>query len=298
MHQQKIKFSLNRRSAHLVSMNDDLLAIAFGTRAGASVRPGRVPRTAGTFDTWLRAVALGSHGCYAAATTELDGLRRTGSDAVLRSLASSTRASHLRQSGRHALARRYDGVALWFATDAGSDPVTRAAALDALIGLAADSLGVAELDLADRLLARAAAGLALLDEDAAWIWTGRVRLRHLWVRAETALYRGDPATARAHLAARNDLLRDCPSPRHRLKTDLLVAATSAAAGDFAEASLVASGCADTARAYRQLPLEWAATSLLVGIEAGAATGGTDSAADTEARLRADLNARGGAFATR
>lgn len=59
----------------------------------------------------LAAIVLGARGRYAAATTILDRLRREP-DPVVASLAGSTLASHRRQLGGHAAARKLDGAAL------------------------------------------------------------------------------------------------------------------------------------------------------------------------------------------
>ncbi|GAA1455834.1 hypothetical protein [Williamsia maris] len=274
-------------------MNDHLQAVAFGSRPGSAHAPTRAAYGDASVDSWMRAVAAGARGHYAAASAELDHLCASTTGRTVRSLASSTRASHLRQAGRHAAARRYDGEALWWSAGGVADTMTRAATLDALIGLAADSLGTAHFDLADRLLARCAGPLALVDDDEGWIWSGRLRLRHLWVRTESALYRGDAHRARETMADREELLRACPSVRHRIKTELIAAATSAATGDTGEATRAATDCAEAARTHDQLPLEWAATALLVGI--GASGGRDESLVASEARLRAELNARGGGF---
>ncbi|MBJ7291039.1 hypothetical protein [Williamsia sp.] len=273
-------------------MNDDLQDVAFGSRPGFAMPPGRTGDGGAGIDSWMRAVASGARGHYAAASAELDRACGSTANPAVRSLASSTRASHLRQAGRHAAARRHDGEALRWVADPASDAVSRAAALDALIGLAADSLGTAQFDLADRLLARCEDSLARIDDDP-WIWTGRLRLRHLWVRTESALYRGDARRAHEQMLDGRDLIDACPSVRHRIKTDLIAAATSAATGDSVVAIRAASGCADAARTHGQLPLEWAATSLLVGI--GAASDGSGALVASEARLRTELNARGGGF---
>ncbi|GAA3538530.1 hypothetical protein GCM10022222_22660 [Amycolatopsis ultiminotia] len=73
---------------------------ALGAFAGASPR-----------HRLLAAIVLGAQGRYAAATTILDSLRR-GRDPLVASLAASTLASHRRQLGGHAAARKLDGAAL------------------------------------------------------------------------------------------------------------------------------------------------------------------------------------------
>src|SRR4029078_5358283 len=82
---------------------------------------------------------------------ELDAIDRVPGGPVP-SLALSTRASFLRQLGRHVDARGWEGRVL---AGAGGNADARA---DALIGLAADALGVGRFALSARLLARAGDG--------------------------------------------------------------------------------------------------------------------------------------------
>ena len=103
----------------------------------------------------------------------------------LASLAHSTRASFLRQLGWHARARRWDGRAVALA---GEDSEAGA---DALIGLAADALGVGRFPASAAALARAA---DLLTGAA----PARLPVRLAWVSAELAMARGDGATAVGH----------------------------------------------------------------------------------------------------
>ena len=124
---------------------------AFGSRPGTWPLP-----TATTpHQLWLRAVAAGGQGRYGSAYA------RPGVAACVRwpagplaSLAHSTQGSFLRQLGWHTLARGWDGRALALA---GDDPEARA---DALVGLAADALGVGRFAAAATLLTRADAALA------------------------------------------------------------------------------------------------------------------------------------------
>ena len=125
---------------------------------------------------WLRAVAAGGQGRYGSAYRDLAVLRRSGPAGRLVSLAHSTQGSFLRQLGWHTLARGWDGRALALA---GADPEARA---DALIGLAADALGVGRFAAAATLLTRAdpvlASGPTVPD---------RLPVRRRWVAAELAM---------------------------------------------------------------------------------------------------------------
>ncbi|MFT3899470.1 MAG: hypothetical protein QM728_04380 [Gordonia sp. (in: high G+C Gram-positive bacteria)] len=227
---------------------------------------------------WTGATALGHRGEIARGRTVLDdleaALEHSGAvdDRALASLAQSTRGSWLRQSGRHRLALGRDGVAVYRAVDAGGPfprhPWLRAALADGLIGLAADCLGLGRFDGSTRMLERAVELLDATPDPDDW-WTGsRVRLRHRWVTAENALYRGDADTARREAAAAVASARDCPSPHHRIKTDLIAAAASAAAGDPAGAAASARDVVDEARSEALVPLEWAGWQLLAGLAPG------------------------------
>lgn len=251
-------------------MQITLPAIAFG--GSASVRG--IPPADGEWSRWLRAVALGGQGFYAAAATEL---RRIDGDCrapVLRSLAASTRAAHLRQGGRHHRAADHDGAALHIAgpVDLGeTGSVT--AVCDALTGLAADDLGRGMFSAAERLLGRVEQILGdrhidPVDDVQHWVGGPRLELRWRWVRAELAMYTSDPVAAAEHAAAAEMIAFAGPSLRHRIKTDLICAAAAAAAGDATVAGDRALRVADAAAAARQLPLEWAAAKLLEGIGAG------------------------------
>ena len=100
--------------------------------------PGRwpLPTAQSAEELWLRAVVAGGQGRYANAYADLAYLRRLHRVGRLASLANSTQASFLRQLGRHDEARGWDGRAL---ASAGGDVEGMT---DALIGLAADALGV------------------------------------------------------------------------------------------------------------------------------------------------------------
>ncbi|WP_347956725.1 hypothetical protein [Gordonia aichiensis] len=234
--------------------------------------PSVVPTGAGR---WARSVALGATGRAAAARSvvaEVVGDRRT--DVAVVSLALATRASLTRQAGGHADARADDGAALAVLQRAEDqhDGWVRAARADALIGLAADNLGVGDFGASERLLRRAATDLAdLPDTDDDWLVVGRPRLRLAWVRTELALYTGDGAAGELGERAVREA-RHAPSRRHRLKTELIAAATAAAAGRsdvaVAAAERVARACADD----DLLPLQWAAHSMLAGLVRNGADG--------------------------
>lgn len=273
---------------------------------------------------WEAAVEAGGRGEYAAALTMLarldEDVRSTqgstprGPAAALLSLCRSTTASLLRQGGRHDLALGLDGVA--FATVAGVHPVAddlgrddsaridpvRAAQSDALIGLAADNLGLLRFRASARLLGRARKQLSgpggpgpegwASSEAVDWLTHGRCRLRWEWVSAELGLYSGDVAAGLAHAEAADRLVRhlagtsDVPV-RHRVKTSLIHAAALAGAGNSEASAARARRVVVDAGEHGLMPLEWAATSLLVGT-------GVASASEEERcrELRATLSGKG------
>ena len=162
---------------------------------------------------WLAAVVLGGQGHYAAAATVLDALRHDP-DPVVASLSLSTRASHLRQLGAHQLARPLDGAALArVRTIGGGDPDgidADGARTDALLGLAADSLGAQRLDEARRLLART--------ETASW----RSEVRRGWVTAEVELASGQAHAAVAPAEQAYGVATSRKALRHELKSALVL----------------------------------------------------------------------------
>ncbi|MCX6467766.1 MAG: hypothetical protein NTW76_00410 [Corynebacteriales bacterium] len=286
-----------------------MIDIAFGARPDAVVDASSgVDDGVTGHDRWLRAVALGAGGHYARALTELQRSRAATAagphSSALLSLVASTQASHLRQCGRHADARRLDGDALALAVAAPPSPTATSATADALVGLAADHLGLAAFDVAERLLDRAVSGSADHDgigraesEGDAHLWTwvhgGRLALRAAWVRTELCLYRGDPVGARRSADTAIAAAQGCPSVRHVLKTDLIEAATRATCGDIGGAIDLAADCVRGADRLGLDPLRWAAAALLVGLSPHLDQPTSRWADEQEARARRAVNARGG-----
>ncbi|HEX7308304.1 hypothetical protein [Lentzea sp.] len=192
-------------------MEEELRRAAFGDSPDLPVRS--APASPDSRVRWLAAVVLGGQGHYAAAATVLDALRHDP-DPVIASLALSTRASHHRQLGAHHLARGLDGAALARVPAAGGgDPDgidAKGARADALLGLAADSLGAGRLAEARRLLAGV--------EATSW----RSRVRRGWVTAEVEL-----ASDRAHAAVApaeeaHEVAKGRKALRHELKSALVL----------------------------------------------------------------------------
>jgi hypothetical protein len=230
----------------------NLTAAAFGDQAGRWPLPtASTPR-----QLWLRAVAAGGQGHYGTACNDLATLLRSAPTARLASLAHSTRGSFLRQLGWHTLARGWDGRALALA---GADPEASA---DALIGLAADALGVGRLAASARLLSQA-------DRISAEAQAHRFSVRRAWVAAELAMAAGDGATAVRHAEVAVELagamVDGLVSARHRAKSDMVLAAALCSAGAIDRARAVADGALELTGRLGLVPLRWALACLLVDV---------------------------------
>lgn len=244
-------------------------------------------------ERWLAAVALGGRGRYGAAWSLLAPLvRDPATPAAIRAHAAVTRASHLRQLGGHLPARRWDGLGLAlagrvptiahrgradpFTADpfafqrgaepgaAGRDPAGRdpaewdaadaaGACVDALLGLAADALGSAELDLAERLLLAAEPRVAAHPS-----WRPSVRLS--WIRAELALSRDRPDAALRHAERGLAGARAVGAVRHQVKSELVALVARSCSGEAVYPAL-RELCDRTSEAEIR-SLEWPITLLL------------------------------------
>jgi hypothetical protein len=216
--------------------------------------PGLWPLPAATTpeELWLRAVVAGGQGRYSSAVADLAGVRRLLRGGPLVSLAASTRASFLRQLGRHAEARRWDGRA-WALADRDVE-----AGADALIGLAADALGVGRFPAS-------AAALGLLTDAA----PPRLAVRLAWVSAELAMARGEGGTAVRHADNGVELAAALGSSRHALKSDVVLAAALCSAGDVESSRRLADASLQATARLGIVPLRWALACLLNDI--GSAT---------------------------
>jgi hypothetical protein len=246
--------------------------------------PGRwpLPPAATPHERWLRAVAAGGQGRYGSALADLALLCRRQRTDPLVSLAHSTRASFLRQLGWHARARMCDGRA---AALAGSDAEAGA---DALIGLAADALGVGRFVASERALERAG---ELVAEAPA-----RLTVRLAWVSAELAMARGAGPTAVGHAERAVDLAASLGSTRHAVKSDVVRAAAMCSTGDVEAARRVADQALDAAESLGMIPLCWALACLLADIDSAKRSAADivamrDESADTVRR-------RGGVWSVR
>ncbi|MBU9763857.1 hypothetical protein FR943_08380 [Mycobacterium sp. TNTM28] len=242
--------------------------------------PGRWPLPAATtsHERWLRAVAAGGQGRYACALTELAGVLRSPGSGPLVSLAHSTRASFLRQLGGHVRARGVDGLAWAHRGEDGE------AAADALVGLAADALGVGRFGLSGRLLERAR------DVSAA----PRPRVRLSWVSAELAMARGHGAEAVEHAHRGVAAAADYGSTRHAVKSDVVLAAALCSAGELDAAREVADAALSAGEKSGLIPLCWALACLLADI--GSATHDAPQIIGIRDRCADTVRRRGGVWA--
>lgn len=244
--------------------------------------PGRwpLPCAATPRGLWLRAVAAGGQGRYASARADLAKLYRSAGPEC--ALAHSTEASFLRQLGWHTRARRWDGRAL---TLAGPDVE---AAADALIGLAADALGMGRFAASERALARAG---GLLDSA-----PPRLRVRMGWVSAELAMARGEGATAVSHAERAVEHAAALGSVRHQVKSSVVLAAARCSAGDLDAARAVADAALDETHRLGMVPLRWALGCLLADI--GSAEHPSQDMAVLRDRCADTVRRRGGVWAVR
>lgn len=243
---------------------------------GAQPQLWPLPAATTPSERWLRAVAAGGQGRYGSALHELGQIIRGGQRGQTLSLAHSTRASFLRQLGGHDAARGWDGRA-WVLAD---DPE---AGVDALVGLAADALGVGRLAASARLLQRAG---ELVDSAA----PRRLEVRLGWVAAELAMAGGDGTAAIAHAERAVEMADTLGSARHTVKSQVVLSAALCCAGRLDTARDIADAAfAETAR-FGLIPLRWALGCLLADI------GSTTHSAPQVAAIRddaADTVRRGG-----
>jgi hypothetical protein len=221
------------------SIESELGSTAFGDR------PGRwpLPSAATPHQLWLHAVGAGGQGRYGSARSDLATLLRSTPSGRLASLAHSTQASFLRQLGWHSLARGWDGRALALA---GADPE---AAADALIGLAADALGVGRLATAATLLSRADPIVAEAPH--------RLAVRRAWVAAELAMAGGDGAAAVRNAEVAVELATTT--------VDGLLAAALYSAGAVDRARAVGEAALQLTGQLGLVPLRWAVACLLIDL---------------------------------
>lgn len=202
---------------------------------------------------WLLGVCLSSAGRYGAALTVLEPLlavTEPPEGKVLAALCGSTVASVHRQLGRHAVAQGYDEMALGRSDGSGE------AGFDAVLGLAADAVGLGDEEVAAGRLAEAA---ALAEGHVEW-WRQRVRLG--WVRAEIALLGGSPDEAATAAQQAVELAEHSGAPRHVAKGLLFLGVSQVEAGRADEAAATLRRGALLAESLGTLPLQWPVRAVL------------------------------------
>lgn len=266
-----------------------LRAAAFGADPDVADAVLGCAARSGPRQRWLAAVVLGARGDYARAAALLEPLL-AGPDALTVSLAAAAVASHRRQLGGHADARRFDALALGAAARAAAAEHARpeagqrgapddpdgvdvpGALADALLGLTADALAVGRQGEARVLLARLAGGtVAGVRPGASW----RTRVRTGWVTAEVELAAGAAAAAVAPAAAAAELARERGAVRHTVKSEIVLAVALAGEGTedgVRRARELVGGALATARHHRLDSLVWPAALVAADLDAAAAGG--------------------------
>lgn len=267
---------------------------AFGSEPGRWPLPAaRTPR-----QLWLRAIAAGGQGRFASSHSDLAALLAACPGGWLAAAACVARASFLRQLGWHALARGWDGRAVALAGPNAADPETPELAevrADALIGLAADALGMGRLAASAALLARGTGPDAAIAAS-----VGRVAVRRAWVTAELAMAAGDGATAVRHAekalesADEMDAARSGAWLRHRIKSEVVLAAALCCAGDVGRARLLADATMAATAREGLVPLQWATACLLADL--GSSAHRADQIILIRDRCADEVRRRGGRWA--
>jgi tetratricopeptide (TPR) repeat protein len=204
---------------------------------------------------WLLAVCQSAAGRFGQALAALDKLLPVTADAPLErrmfgALGEATLGSIHRQLGRHGEARVHDEVALELSAATGE------AGFDALLGLAADAVGLGDASAARDHLGQAR---ALTDGRAEW-WRQRVRAG--WVQAEVALLESRPEEAVVAASAAVDLAEQVGAPRHVAKGLLFQGVAQVEAGRHEEASALLRRAGLLAESLGTLPLLWPARAVL------------------------------------
>jgi tetratricopeptide (TPR) repeat protein len=213
--------------------------------------------------SWLLAVCSAAAGQFGQALRALDGLLPVAADAppehrIFGALGEATLGSVYRQLGRHEEARTHDETSLALSEGTGE------AGFDALLGLAADAVGLGDGSAAHGHLDAAS---ALADGHAQW-WRQRVRVG--WVQAEVALLEGRADDAIAAAAAAVDLAEHSGAPRHVAKGLLFQGVAQVEAGRHEEAAAILRRGGLLAESLGTLPLLWPARAVL-----GALVGDSD-----------------------
>jgi hypothetical protein len=217
--------------------------------------PALLARARSSRSRLLAAIVLGAQGRYAAAAAILTELGRER-DPVVAAHALTTLASHRRQLGGHAAARTRDAAALRLASGAVDAPHdedpdgldARGALADALLGLAADSVGAGRAAVARRFASEA--------KPHAKSW--RTQVRAGWVTAEIELVDGRPAAAVPPAETALRIATASGACRHMVKSGLVLAAALAETGAAERARDLVSDALGATEKYELRSLDWPA----------------------------------------
>jgi ATP/maltotriose-dependent transcriptional regulator MalT len=142
------------------------------------------------------------------------------------------------------------------------------ARVDAVVGLAADALGVGRLAASARLLERAEELMVRAEAPPA-----RLAIRLAWVSAELAMAGGRGEDAVTH-ARRGVEIAEAALPdlrRHRVKSDVVLAAALCCVGSVDSSREVADAALSDTQTYGLVPLRWALACLLADINSATLT---------------------------
>ena len=208
-----------------------------------------------TAAAWLLGVCLGAAGKFGSALAVLEPLAtQSGTKAPERrlfaALAAASGASVHRQLGQHTAAQAMDEQALALAEDGPE------ATFDALLGLAADAVGLGDAATAKARLTQAGEIAAPRTD---W-WRQKVELA--WVQAETALLEGDPNGAAALLGPAIASAEVSGAPRYVAKSLLFLGVAQVQAGELVTAEGTLRRAATLAESLGAVPLLWPSRALL------------------------------------
>jgi tetratricopeptide (TPR) repeat protein len=204
---------------------------------------------------WLLGVCLAAAGRFGSALAVAEPLAAQGANEapeqrLFAALAAASAATVRRQLGQHDVAAQWDQHGLDL-TDGSAE-----AGFDCILGLAADSVGLADPEAAHGHLAAAAELVAARPD---W-WRQRVRLD--WVRTEVALLDSDPGTAVAAASAAVQRAETSGAPRHVAKGLLFCGVAQLQAGDVDEATATLRRAATLAEGVGAVPVLWPARAVL------------------------------------
>ena len=208
-----------------------------------------------TAAAWLLGVCLGAAGKFGSALAVLEPLAaQSGTDVPERrlfaALAAASAASVHRQLGQHESAKSLDEQGLALA-EGGAEPT-----FDALLGLAADNVGLGDAPAARGRLTEAA---AIAEPRADW-WRQKVELA--WVQAEAALLEGNPAAAIATLSPAITSAELSGAPRYVSKSLLFLGVAQVQSGQLPDAEATLRRAATLAESLGAVPLLWPSRALL------------------------------------